>query len=202
MNDIWVYHLKTMSWKEVTTTGDVPDHRSNATLNYDAVNHQLILFGGGGPNKQRFNSISVLDLKSLSWVEFQPFENEPSPLERTYHIAEFKFPYLVVFGGEGVDDLGDLWVYNLETLSWREVRFSNQAARPKARRFHSSCLVENSVYVFGGCEGKYSCLGDLFELDLSAFLESGNTNDLAWNQVKLDEEIVARWGQTSHYYNG
>lgn len=113
MNDLWVYDLRGQTWRQVISSGDVPEPRSNATLNYDIINHQLILFGGGGPNKQRFNSICILDLNSLQWMEFPPFENEPSPWERTYHTAEFKFPYLVVFGGEGVDDLGDLWVYNM-----------------------------------------------------------------------------------------
>jgi hypothetical protein len=75
MNDLWVYSLKNLAWKEVVALGDVPEPRSNSTLNYDSVNNQLILFGGGGPNKQRFNSISVFDLKTEHWVEFPPFEN-------------------------------------------------------------------------------------------------------------------------------
>jgi len=32
-------------------------------------------------------------------VEIYPKENEPAPWERTYHVAEIKFPYLLVFGG-------------------------------------------------------------------------------------------------------
>jgi hypothetical protein len=73
MNDLWVYDLKSQSWKEILPMGDVPDARSNATLNYDPVNHQLILFGGGGPNKQRFNSVCILDLNTFQWMEFPPF---------------------------------------------------------------------------------------------------------------------------------
>lgn len=75
MNDLWMYSLKTKSWEKINTFGDIPEQRSNATLNYDSINHQLILFGGGGFNKQRFNSISVLDLNNLNWVELIPFEN-------------------------------------------------------------------------------------------------------------------------------
>jgi hypothetical protein len=68
MNDIWVYGLSDMKWRELKTFGDVPQHRSNATLSYDPLNDQLLLFGGGGPNKQRFNSVSTLDLNSLNWL--------------------------------------------------------------------------------------------------------------------------------------
>ena len=79
MNDLWVYSLNEMTWKELTTYGDIPAKRSNATLCYDPENEQLLLFGGGGPQKQRFNTVSILDLTSMNWVEIAPFENEASP---------------------------------------------------------------------------------------------------------------------------
>ncbi|MCB0369686.1 MAG: hypothetical protein KDD45_09650 [Bdellovibrionales bacterium] len=40
---------------------------------YDDVNNQLLLFGGGGTNKQRFNTVSSLDLVSMNWIEIEPF---------------------------------------------------------------------------------------------------------------------------------
>ena len=48
--------------------GDVPAQRSNCSMNYDSEKNQIIIFGGGGSNKQRFNSISILDLKTKQWV--------------------------------------------------------------------------------------------------------------------------------------
>lgn len=33
-------------------------------MHYDKDNDRLILFGGGGANKQRFNSISLLNWKT------------------------------------------------------------------------------------------------------------------------------------------
>jgi hypothetical protein len=62
LNDLWCYDLNKLQWDEITTFGDIPEKRSNATLNYDSVNNQLLLFGGGGANKQRFNTISILNL--------------------------------------------------------------------------------------------------------------------------------------------
>ena len=87
MNDLWLYSLTNMNWKEVKTYGDIPAQRSNSTLTYDPVNNQLLLFGGGGSNRQRFNSVSFLDLTTMNWLEIQPFETESAPWERTYHIA-------------------------------------------------------------------------------------------------------------------
>lgn len=68
-----------MQWKEVKTKGDIPVKRSNATLNYDCANDRLVLFGGGGSNKQRFNTISLLDLSTMEWMEIPAAQNEPSP---------------------------------------------------------------------------------------------------------------------------
>lgn len=52
---MWIFNTTNMEWKEIKTTGDLPSQRSNCTLNYDVQNNRLLLFGGGGPNKARFN---------------------------------------------------------------------------------------------------------------------------------------------------
>jgi len=53
------------------------------------------------------------------------------------------YPYLVIFGGEGVSDLDDLWIYNFLTMSWAEVPVPKGAPKPCARRFHASATVGN-----------------------------------------------------------
>ncbi len=83
-----------------------------------------------------------------------------------------------MFGGEGADDLNDLWVYDCNSLSWTELKPKGNV--PKARRFHSISLVDNRLYIFGGCWGKYNCLNDLHGLDLTSFIEGGKTDNLEW----------------------
>lgn len=75
MNDLWTFNTITMEWNEVVTHGDIPSHRSNCTMHYDSENDRLVLFGGGGPNKQRFNSISLLNWKTKEWIEIAPKTN-------------------------------------------------------------------------------------------------------------------------------
>lgn len=72
MNDVWVFDVAKMEWKEVKTTGDIPSCRSNCSLNYDHINNRIIVFGGGGPNRKRFNSINVLDWETKEWTEILP----------------------------------------------------------------------------------------------------------------------------------
>lgn len=85
MNDVWSFNTVTMSWHEIKTTGDIPSCRSNCSMNYDKNNHKLVVFGGGGPNKKRFNSINLLDWHTKEWREITPKINEAGPWERTYH---------------------------------------------------------------------------------------------------------------------
>lgn len=72
MNDLWTYNQKSMEWEEVATKGTKPTNRSNCSMNYDPINNKIVIFGGGGSNKQRFNAISVLDWATKEWTEIIP----------------------------------------------------------------------------------------------------------------------------------
>lgn len=72
MNDVWSFNTTTMEWNEIKTTGDVPSHRSNCSMSYDSENDRIVVFGGGGPNKKRFNTINVLNWITKEWIEIPP----------------------------------------------------------------------------------------------------------------------------------
>ena len=99
MNDMWTFNSSTLRWTEVKSTGDMPESRSNCTLNYDPDNNRIIVFGGGGPNKKRFNTIHVMDWTTKVWTLIEHKSEDKAPWERTYHSAEYMSGYLVVFGG-------------------------------------------------------------------------------------------------------
>ena len=108
----------------------------------------------------------------------------------------------MVFGGEGVSDLDDLWVFNFLTLSWKEVRIPKAAPRPCARRFHSSVLIGNQFFVIAGCHGKYRCLKDVYSLDLTPLLERENYEELEWKEHKpTGSAFLTRWGHSSAVYD-
>ena len=64
-----------MQWTEVKTSGEIPSHRSNCSLSYDSINNRVIMFGGGGANKARYNSINILDWNTKVWTEIAPKGN-------------------------------------------------------------------------------------------------------------------------------
>jgi N-acetylneuraminic acid mutarotase len=64
MNDIWEFNTITMKWIEHKTYGKIPACRSNCTMHYEALHNNIIVFGGGGSNKKRFNDVYILDWKN------------------------------------------------------------------------------------------------------------------------------------------
>lgn len=72
MNDVWSFNTSTMEWVEIKTTGDIPSQRSNCSMSYDVKSNRIVVFGGGGPNKKRFNTINILNWATKEWIEIQP----------------------------------------------------------------------------------------------------------------------------------
>jgi hypothetical protein len=50
----------------------------------------------------------------------------------------------------------------------------------KGRKFSSSFLHNNKVFVVGGCSGKYESLKDNISMDFKEFLATGNVKYLEW----------------------
>jgi len=54
-DDLWLFSLLDYSWKQIMTTGQQPEPRSNFSLHYNESSDEIILFGGGGDKKVRYN---------------------------------------------------------------------------------------------------------------------------------------------------
>ena len=70
---------------------------------------------------------------------------------------------IFVFGGRmgtSIDEklLNDLWTFDTDSKTWSEVEVKGDV--PSPRSFHSSVVVGECIYVFGGCpaEGRQSDL--------------------------------------------
>lgn len=74
--------------------------------------------------------------------------------------------------------------------------------RPCARRFHTSVVFNNEFYVLAGCYSKYRCLNDVWKVNLTSLLQTGTTNQLEWEEVKLNRaSFLTRWGHTSAVFD-
>ena len=98
--------------------------------------------------------------------------------------------------------MDDLWVFDFNTKQWREVKMDKDAVKPCARRFHSSCIIGNEFFVVAGCHGKYRCLSDVYSLDLTSLLKTGNTQELRWTERKLKgASFLSRWGHSTAVFD-
>ena len=166
-------------------------------MNFDAANNRLVLFGGGGANKKKFNSVHILDWKTKEWKELVP-KGEKIPWERTYHSAEVVGKYLVIFGGEVLTDLDDLWVFDFQSQEWTEIAFERGSTKPPGRRFHSSVMHNEQLVIIGGCFGRYRSLNDVWTINLAPLIDHNQTENLIWKEHKLEgSAFLTRWGHTS-----
>lgn len=53
-------------------------------------------------------------------------------------------------------------------------------SKPAARRFHSSALVGNEMYIIGGCYNRYRSLNTIFSLDLTQMIKERDFTNLKW----------------------
>jgi hypothetical protein len=44
-------------------------------MNYNETDSSIIIFGGGGEDKKRFNTVNKLDWKTKEWTEYTPLQN-------------------------------------------------------------------------------------------------------------------------------
>ena len=71
------------------------------------------------------------------------------------------------FGGLGdPHEFNDTWSFNILTRKWTELKWTGSV--PSPRSGHAAVLVDDVMYVFGGCAPGESYLGDLTAFNLSS----------------------------------
>lgn len=133
------------------------------------VGSKVFVFGGhelrgAGQGFIYHNSVHVLDLKEMKWVAFQRHRGTPPP-PRYGHTANLQGSQIVIFGGKGGPNVyfKDLHALDVETGTW--YRGPSRPGDPAARFWHSSDMLDEQMFVFGGI-GEGGPLGDLHMLDL------------------------------------
>ncbi|KAL4486377.1 hypothetical protein ABPG72_007163 [Tetrahymena utriculariae] len=201
MNDQWIFDLNSFQWIALPNYGTIPEKRSNHSGCYLEQKNKILIFGGGGKEKKRFNDVHLYDIDNCNW-EYLKVQNSDLITPRTYHSANLFFDkYLVVFGGEGVGDLNDLCVLSLEQEPlW--ILLQPLGKEPPKRRFHSSAIVQNKLYILGGCFSNYRCHDDIWELNIGEYLQDPNNIQLGWRQITHYNHVFQpRWGQCSQVYD-
>ncbi len=136
----------------------------------------MYVFGGRDETGPR-NSLYILKVnrRACEWILAKVAGQPPAP--RYGHSMHY-YPgnnVLVVFGGRndanyekaGTSYMNDVWVLELERLTW--VRWDDSESPespPEGRYSHCSEVLGNSVVVFGGLGEANYCRADVFMLDM------------------------------------
>lgn len=178
LNDLWVFHLPSRTWRFQPTNGQTPSARSSHATR--VVDNVLYLFGGIGANK--FGDMYRLQLDTWTWGTMTGVNSGPprSSFGSLLHLVgsspvaeDTDGPTkssLLLFGGLTCGQLNDVLCLPLAAArsapgsavttggkgaaaksAWTEIRPRNAKAAPFKRGRHSTCLLENQyLVVFGG----------------------------------------------------
>ena len=151
------------------------------------VGHNLYIIGGWlGQGPLAADDLHILDLEALRWMTPNTFGEPPGPCNM--HTADaYKEKIYVFRGGDGEHYLNDLHELNTATLKWIKVENNAKGQAPPPRANHSSALIKQNLYIFGGWDGTKR-LNDLFMIDLDS---------MQWSQVQdWGESPVPRAGMS------
>jgi len=137
----------------------------------------LIIFGGreGDGKKRIVNDIFIFDTEKQSW--YQPkVDKMKLPQPRMGHSSQvWNGSQIIIYGGwNGFQVLSDVIFIDLkkgvDKLSFNIPSIIRGEA--PMRQFHTSSIIDNQMFVFGGGDGKF-WLNDLLILDLNGLEWSG-----------------------------
>lgn len=165
-NDVYAYNVDTEYWMKIQCHGRPPAPRSGAT----AVLACGVIWIFGGYNKSEniyYNDVYTFNVGSMRWHEVQTKgESPPSCTDHTAVLTDDTV--MLVFGGcdSAGCEMGGLRELRLDDHQWIPVEASAGIGLQPQKRFgHSSVVFGNSMYVFGGWDGR-DTLQDFFQLDL------------------------------------
>lgn len=99
-------------------------------------------------------------------------EREPTPGKKSFQLYIFG-------GGNGPDYFQDVYVFDIDTLSWLKPTIDPQS-RPPKRRAHTSCLWDDKLFIIGGGDGARA-LDDVYMLDIS---NPNNEELIKWEVIQ------------------
>ena len=152
-NELYSLDLNTYRWTKFPTLGC----KDEVQLMFHSLNHHdgnLYAFGGefSGVNmfySRHSNRVYCYDLQNGQWKRL--VTQGVAPAARRSHLTLNFRGNLVVFGGackEVSAFYNDIFFLNLQTNTWSEVIPSGK--HPIARRRCGYCMIDDSIYIFGG----------------------------------------------------
>lgn len=172
-NDLWAF--EDGSWKEQTTTGDIPGPRlATATA---VVGGNAYLFGGWDPQTREdggiiLETVHKLDLETMEWSYLVDLPDGPA----SRHVA-LALPNgnILVHNHRCTDHV---WIFDPETKEFTQQDTTGES--PGSVGLHTATLFgESTVLVWGGATKDGTMSNRAHVLDLKTW---------TWSEVKVDND--------------
>jgi len=163
-NQLWALNLKTFTWRECETNGDVPDTR---TTHCSAVyGNKLFIFGGYSEYREcKINTMAFLNFDTMRWESFEP---KGVYFEGRYGASVCQFEdKLYIFGGfygsKGFEN--DCLAYDFESNTMEQFETNGGHSRI---RFAAGVLHKNSFVIWGGKNYGDDSIDDIYMIKLES----------------------------------
>lgn len=211
-----LYELQATKWEWRKMQPEAPDNDAppcpRLGHSFTLVGERILLFGGlanesDDPKNnipKYLNDLYILETRGAhshngKWIVPKTYGESPPPREShtgvSFTCKTTGKLYLLIYGGMSGCRLGDLWLLDIDTMSWSKPCTRGRAPLP--RSLHSATMVNNKMYVFGGwvplvvndskatTEREWKCTNTLAVLNLDT---------MTWENVTMDtvEENVPR----------
>ncbi|KAK6203638.1 uncharacterized protein RJT21DRAFT_119803 [Scheffersomyces amazonensis] len=181
-NNFYLFNINNNKYTIPSHILSKPNGRYGHTIGVVSLNNsssRLYLFGGQLENDV-FNDLYFFELNTFKspkakWELVEPLNNfKPPPL--TNHSMAIYKNKLYVFGGvynnEKVSN--DLWSYDPLSNKWSQIPTTGNIPLPVNE--HSSCVVNDKLFVYGGNDFKGVIYNSLYVLDLISLIWSKLTS--------------------------
>ncbi|KAI5966306.1 KEL2 [Candida pseudojiufengensis] len=175
-NNFYLFNINNHKYTIPSHILNKPNGRYGHTIGVISLNNQssrLYLFGGQLENDV-FNDLYYFELNSFksskaSWNLVDPLNNfKPPPL--TNHSMSIYKNNIYIFGGvynnEKVSN--DLWKFDIEKEKWEQIITNGEIPLPVNE--HSSCIINDKLYIYGGNDFSGIIYSSLYVLNLNTLI--------------------------------
>jgi N-acetylneuraminic acid mutarotase len=129
------------------------------------MNEKLLVFGGFGDSKQRFDDLHEYDIASGTWKQLNATGTTPPAMY--LHTAAAHGHHCYVYGGNISSEHKNhtsVYCYNQRSNRWSVLAASGDA--PTARFGHASTVLAGKMFVAGGTTATSRMLNDFYAFDI------------------------------------
>ena len=142
----WKFSILLNEWKKLLCNGTFPrGRRGHVSVVYKK---KMYVHGGYLDLKGPTQEMWVYDLKKNTWSLVESAMSSKCPAARYQHGgAVFRDSFYISGGKSNAGNKFDAWIWDFLTENWSHIRTKGA---PSNLYFHSCCVVQNDLFVFGG----------------------------------------------------